>query len=76
MIEVCLPILPADQSWCHPVTVTWPGISEGFCGNSRVRFANGPLDESPDGHPAHEGQTARQRRFLEASYPLDLTPHR
>jgi hypothetical protein len=35
----------------------------------RVQFARGPLDGPPDGHPAHEGQTARQRRSLEAGYP-------
>ena len=44
----------------------------------RVRFASGPLREiyhTPDGHPSHEGQTARQRRSLNTSYPVDLTAH-
>ena len=44
----------------------------------RVRFAAGPLRASygtPDGHPNHEGQTARQRRSLSTSYPVDVTPH-
>ena len=44
----------------------------------RVRFADGPLQDiygTPDGHPSHEGQTARQRRSLNTSYPVDLTPH-
>ena len=44
----------------------------------RVRFADGPLQETygtPDGHPNHEGQTARQRRSLSTSYPVDVTPH-
>ncbi len=44
----------------------------------RVRFSDGPLQErygTPDGHPSHEGQTARQRRSLNTSYPVDLTPH-
>lgn len=44
----------------------------------RVRFSDGPLQErygTPDGHPNHEGQTARQRRSLNTSYPVDLTPH-
>ena len=43
-----------------------------------MRFADGPLQElygTPDGHPSHEGQTARQRRSLNTSYPVDLTPH-
>ncbi|BDA45858.1 hypothetical protein COCOBI_07-6450 [Coccomyxa sp. Obi] len=43
----------------------------------RVRFARGPLQdqyETPDGHPNHEGETARQRRALQVSYPADLTP--
>ncbi|CAL8470542.1 g10084 [Coccomyxa elongata] len=43
----------------------------------RVRFATGPLQnqyETPDGHPNHEGETARQRRALQVSYPADLTP--
>ena len=44
----------------------------------RVRFAEGSLQDvygTPDGHPSHEGQTARQRRSLNTSYPVDLTPH-
>lgn len=44
----------------------------------RVCFADGPLQDiygTPDGHPSHEGQTARQRRSLNTSYPVDLTPH-
>ena len=44
----------------------------------RVRFASGPLQDiyhTPDGTPSHEGQTARQRRSLNTSYPVDLTAH-
>ncbi|KAK9826097.1 hypothetical protein WJX81_002391 [Elliptochloris bilobata] len=43
----------------------------------RVRFAAGPLRavyHTRDGHPDHEGQVARQRRELGATWPVDLTP--
>lgn len=41
----------------------------------RVRFATGPLQnqyETPDGHPNHEGETARQRRALQVQHCLLL----
>ena len=41
----------------------------------RVRFATGPLQdhyETPDGHPNHEGETARQRRALQVPPCLPL----
>ncbi|KAK9830299.1 hypothetical protein WJX72_010863 [[Myrmecia] bisecta] len=44
----------------------------------RVQFAEGPLKQvygTQDGHPDHEGLTARAVRDNGASWPLDLTAH-
>lgn len=51
-------------------------MKTNFACLGRVRFAKGPHEDvykTPDGHPDHEGQTARQRRVQEAAYPADLT---
>lgn len=45
----------------------------------RVRFAPGPLEvaskyKTQDGHPDHEGLTAKQKRSLSRSFGTDLTP--
>jgi hypothetical protein len=47
--------------------------------NHRVRFAPGPLEvaskyKTQDGHPDHEGLTAKQKRSLGRSFGADLTP--
>lgn len=44
----------------------------------RVRFAPGPLFDqyhTKDGHPQHEGQTAKQKRVVQSPWPVDLTAH-
>lgn len=69
--------LPPGMYWHRRDSRIPKALSRVLC-LCRVRFADGPLQDiygTPDGHPSHEGQTARQRRSLNTSYPVDLTPH-